>query len=194
MVQWLEYWLEPCGNPGSIPALQQQSCETFAFDCLDPSEFINMAEAKPYIVLKVVYKSKGKDSLTLGWQMVDIFQQETTNIRAIWTPKKFSIVVPLHPGKLPYNIMDYTLKHVSKDLAQGHSNIQLIVCDTSKERNRQRNNQMRRISLQESDFLYVPWIPYNSAPILPSPTSLNCPFDLYIDALHYIPDNATITK
>ncbi|XP_050784765.1 uncharacterized protein LOC127037293 [Gopherus flavomarginatus] len=77
------------------------------------------------------------DSLTLGWQMVDIFQQETTNIRAIWTPKEFSTVVPLHPGKLPYNIMDYTLKHVSKDLAQGHSNIQLIVCDTSKERNRE---------------------------------------------------------
>ncbi|XP_032640817.2 uncharacterized protein LOC116827407 [Chelonoidis abingdonii] len=72
-----------------------------------------MAEAKPYIVLKVVYKSKGKDSLTLGWQMVDVFQQETTNIRAIWTPKEFSTVVPLHPEKLPYNIMDYTLKHVS---------------------------------------------------------------------------------
>ncbi|CAM5104546.1 unnamed protein product, partial [Natator depressus] len=88
--------------------------ETFAFDSLDPSEFINMAEAKPYIVLKVVYKSKGKDSLTLGWQMVDVFQQETTNIGAIWIPKVFSTLVPLHPGKLPYNVMDYTLKHVSK--------------------------------------------------------------------------------
>ncbi|XP_039363697.1 uncharacterized protein LOC120387279 isoform X3 [Mauremys reevesii] len=134
------------------------------------------------------------DSLTLGWQMVDVFQQESTNIRAIWTPKEFSTLVPLHPGKLPYNIMGYTFKHVSKDLAQAHSNIQLTVCDTSKERNRQRNNQMRRKRLQESDFLYVPWIPYNSSTILPRPTSLNCPFDLYIDALHYIPDNATITK
>ncbi|XP_073171299.1 uncharacterized protein [Lepidochelys kempii] len=153
-----------------------------------------MAEAKPYIVLKVVYKSKGKDSLTLGWQMVDVFQQETTNIGAIWIPKEFSTLVPLHPGKLPYNVMDYTLKHGSKDLVQGHSNIRLSVYDTSKERCTQRNSQMRRKRLQESDFLYVPWIPYNSSTILPSPTSLNCPFDLYIDALCYIPDNATITK
>ncbi|XP_067422127.1 uncharacterized protein [Emydura macquarii macquarii] len=168
--------------------------ETFAFDSLDPSEFIDMTEAKPYILLKVVYKSKDKDSLTLGWQKVDVFQKETTNTRAIWRPKAFSTLVPLHPGKVPYNIMDYTLKHISKDLTQGHSNIQLTVYDTSKEKHRQRNSQMRRKRLQESVFLYAPWIPYNSSTALPDPTSLNCPFVLYIDALHYIPDNATITK
>ncbi|XP_025065844.1 uncharacterized protein LOC102382846 [Alligator sinensis] len=168
--------------------------ESFAFDSLDPSEFVDVTEAKPYMVFKVVYKSEGKDSLTLGWQKVDAFQQETRNTRTIWAPREFSALVPLHTGKVAYNILDYSLVHDSKDSAQGSSNIQLTIYDVWKERHRQRNSQVKRERFEEPCFLCVPWVPFNSSTVLPNPVSVNHPFDLYVDALHYIPDNATITK
>ncbi|XP_019401230.1 PREDICTED: uncharacterized protein LOC109317167 isoform X2 [Crocodylus porosus] len=167
---------------------------SFAFDSLDPSECVDVTEAKPYMVFKVVYKSEGKDLLTLGWQKVDAFQKETRNTRTIWAPREFSALVPLHTGKVAYNILDYSLVHDSKDSAQGCSNIQLTIYDVWRERHRQRNSQIKRERFEEPCFLCVPWVPFNSSTVLPYPVSVNHPFDLYVSALHYIPDNATITK
>nr|XP_028563491.1 uncharacterized protein LOC114585224 isoform X1 [Podarcis muralis]XP_028563493.1 uncharacterized protein LOC114585224 isoform X1 [Podarcis muralis] len=171
-----------------------QFSESFAFDSLDPTAFVGVQDAKPYILLKVTYSPKGTDSLALGWQKVDVFQQETTGSGMIWAPREFSPCVPLNPGEVPDAIMECPFRELPKDFAEGHSTIQLTVYDVANERRRLQSHRLREERLQGPSFLYAPWVPHDPSITLPSPPRISQPFDLYIDALHYIPDNATITK
>lgn len=154
-------------------------------------------DAKPYLLLKVECSLGGKEPLTLGWQKVDAFEPKTEGFRKIWTPKEFSALVPLNPEEVPNSIMEYPFRLLPQEFAEGHSTIQLTVYDIVKEKHRLRNGQVKRersTRLQEPSLLDSHWIPHNPSFVLPKPSRVNQPFDLYIDALHYIPDNATITK
>ncbi|XP_061460781.1 uncharacterized protein LOC133374207 [Rhineura floridana] len=90
--------------------------------------------------------------------------------------------------------MEYPFRQLPKDFAKGHSSIQLTVYDVANERQRLQSYQARKERFQGPSFLYPPWVPHDPSAVLPNPPTVNQPFDLYIDALHYIPDNATITK
>ncbi|XP_066492564.1 uncharacterized protein [Tiliqua scincoides] len=171
--------------------------ESFVFDCLDPTAFVDVMDAKPYLLLKVECSRNGKEPLTLGWQKVDAFQPKTEGFRMIWSPREFSTLVPLNSVEVFDRIMEYPFRLLPQEFAGGHSTIQLTVYDIVKEKCRLRNEQVKRERLtkfQELSFLYAPWVPHNPSFVLPKPPRVNQPFDLYIDALHYIPDNATITK
>ncbi|XP_078235429.1 uncharacterized protein LOC110075568 [Pogona vitticeps] len=52
----------------------------------------------------------------------------------------------------------------------------------------------RNERVQGSPFLYPLWVPHDPSVALPGPPKTDQPFDLHIDALHYIPNNATIAK
>nr|XP_033778362.1 uncharacterized protein LOC117349253 [Geotrypetes seraphini] len=191
-------------NKGKATAITLKFNETWTFNTLDPSEFTDVAhtDVNPYMVLAVIYSREANDSLTLGWAKVEAFKEEPIVTRGAWSPRETTLHLLLHPGKEPYNIIDdnigYSIKgrHLYEESSLTLSNIHLTVFDPLKEEERETSTQMRdeRVLDQELPFPYAFWIPHNESTFLPYSTPVNHPFDLYIDALHYIPDNATITK
>ncbi|XP_064159866.1 uncharacterized protein LOC135237057 isoform X2 [Anguilla rostrata] len=73
------------------------------------------------------------------------------------------------------------------------SEIQVAVFDPSKEAP-SLEKTVGNLSSEESSFLYPPWIAHNPSLSVPHQSTVQQPFDLYIDSVHYIPDNATIIK
>ncbi|XP_063312332.1 uncharacterized protein LOC134611909 [Pelobates fuscus] len=54
---------------------------------------------------------------------------------------------------------------------------------------------MENTGENEEEPLSLPfWVQHNDSTLLPTPTTVEQSFDLYIDALHYIPDNASVIK
>ncbi|XP_030077987.1 uncharacterized protein LOC115482380 [Microcaecilia unicolor] len=191
-------------NKGKATAMTLNFNETWTFNTLDPSEFTDVAptDANPFMVLTVIYSRGANDSLTLGWTKVEAFKEETIVTRGAWAPRETTLHLLLHPGKEPYNIVDHSIgysikgSHPHEESSLSLSNVHLTVFDPLKEEERERSTQVRdeRGLDQELPFPYASWIPHNDLTVLPDSTRVDHPFDLYIDALHYIPDNATITK
>lgn len=50
--------------------------------------------------------------------------------------------------------------------------------------------------LDKREDIFRAWLPFNKAikSKLPTPSRINAPFDLYVDAVRFIPDNATVVK
>ncbi|KAG5836639.1 hypothetical protein ANANG_G00230530 [Anguilla anguilla] len=78
-------------------------------------------------------------------------------------------------------------------LLQLGSEIQVAVFDPSKEAP-SLEKTVGNLSSEESSFLYPPWTAHNPSLSVPHQSTVQQPFDLYIDSVHYIPDNATIIK
>ncbi|XP_029470461.1 uncharacterized protein LOC115098197 isoform X3 [Rhinatrema bivittatum] len=194
----------PADSIGKATDLTLKFNETWTFNTLDPSEFIDVADTdtNPFVILTVLYNHGANDSLTLGWAKVDAFKEETIATRGIWAPRETTLHLLLNPGKKPYNIIDHTTgysrkgNHPYEEASQSLSDIQLTIYDPLKDERTERSPQERheRVIDQERHFPYGSWVPHNELTILPDCTPVSHPFDLYIDALHCLPDNATITK
>uniref|UniRef100_UPI00398E776E uncharacterized protein isoform X2 n=1 Tax=Pristiophorus japonicus TaxID=55135 RepID=UPI00398E776E len=174
--------------------------DSFEFESVDPSEFklLNPTEDRPHVIIRLLYCPTVKDfgPVPLGWIKVDPFHQETTATRLVWAAHPLSSVFVLYPGKVPDNISDGAPAYSSTELVQQGSEIALAAYDPSLEQQGQRDQETERErSLSSAEPLpALPWVARNPAVALPHPTMVNEPFDLYIDAIRYIPDNATITK
>lgn len=50
--------------------------------------------------------------------------------------------------------------------------------------------------LDEREDIFSAWLPFNKQvkKKLPTPSRINAPFDLYVDAVRFLPDNATVVK
>ncbi|XP_072326028.1 uncharacterized protein [Scyliorhinus torazame] len=174
--------------------------EKFEFESLDTSKFsvVNPIEDRPYFIIRLLYSPTVKDlgAVPLGWIKVDPFHQETKAARLEWAYHPQSLVVALYPGKAPGNTIDGAPANSRTELVQQGSEITLAIYDPSLEKQRQRDQETKGERHLSSDghFLTASWVAHNPVVALPHPTMLNEPFDLYIDAIRYIPDNATITK
>ncbi|XP_072099740.1 uncharacterized protein [Mobula birostris] len=92
--------------------------------------------------------------------------------------------IHLQQGGLPSDIPELNQLKLSDSL---HYNKE------EEERGRFEKGSLRSSS-SDDHILTVPWVAHNPSVALPDPARVNEPFDLYIDAIRYIPDNATITK
>ncbi|XP_067866099.1 uncharacterized protein [Heterodontus francisci] len=164
---------------------------------LSEPTLLNMeTTSKDAEVTEVTLKFDDLGPVPLGWIKVDAFHQEITATRLVWASRPQSLAILLYPGKAPDNITDGSPAYSSTELVQQGSEITLAAYDPSLEKQRQRDQETEGERLLSSDkrFLTLPWVAHNLAVALPHPTMVNEPFDLYIDAIRYIPDNATITK
>ncbi|XP_067823996.1 uncharacterized protein [Heptranchias perlo] len=192
--------MERTSNGAAVTELTLKFDENFEFELIDPSEFkvMNPTEDQPCVIISLLYCPTVKDfgPVPLGWIKVDPFHQETTATRLVWAPHPQSLVIVLYPGKVPDNITDGAPAHSSTELVHQGSEITLTAYDPYLENRRQRDQETEGERFLSSDerFLTVPWVAHNSAVALPHPAMVNEPFDLYLDAIRYIPDNATITK
>ncbi|XP_041096804.1 uncharacterized protein LOC121308457 [Polyodon spathula] len=173
--------------------------DTFVFDSLDPSEFreVDPSEDKPVLVMKLLYSAAGFTPVTLGWVKVDIFQEEKTAARTLWAPNEISTYIQMQAGRVPEYITDQIPVPSTTEPVQQGSGIRVTVYDPAKKLHRQRDSPVqeeRVVPQEESRFLYPPWVPHSPTAAVPQQASVSQPVDLYIDAVHYIPDNATIIK
>ncbi|XP_018102319.1 uncharacterized protein LOC108708284 isoform X2 [Xenopus laevis] len=169
--------------------------DLFNFESLDPSDYMDNTNgsAQPYILLKAVYSSGERDPFTLGWVKINAFEQEDSSTQEIWLPREFSNVFLLHSER--YSFDEST--PVSNTSGSNDSSIEFTIYDPAKEIQSLKNTTSRGKSRDEEEHILsiIPfWVPHNVSTILPPPTTVQQSFDLYIDALHYVPDNATITK
>ncbi|XP_043574048.1 uncharacterized protein LOC122563897 isoform X1 [Chiloscyllium plagiosum] len=174
--------------------------EKFEFELLDTSKFkvTDPTEDQPFLIIRLLYSPNVKDfgPMAMGWVKVDTFYQETKATRLLWGSNPQSLVTALNSGKPPDNIADGDPPCNYTKLVQQGSEITLATYDPSLEKQRQRDQKTEgeRVLKSDEHFLTAPWVAHNQAIALPYPTMVNEPFDLYIDAIRYIPDNATITK
>ncbi|XP_053311919.1 uncharacterized protein LOC128473690 [Spea bombifrons] len=181
------------GGDNEVTAFTVQFKDIYEFNSVDPSNYLNGTDfnTQPFIVLQAVYTNGERDLLTLGWTQVEAFEEQTINMQNVWKPQHTSLSLSLHPGRDPDN--------VTEKIPGCHmSSIQLTVYDPTKE-TQTTTGVLNRVKQNERNaepmFLSMPsWVQHNKSTMLPSPTSLQQAFDLYVDGLHYIPDNATITK
>ncbi|XP_069767822.1 uncharacterized protein [Narcine bancroftii] len=190
---------ERTSNEAEVIEITLQFNDLFEFESLDPSKFKVMnATGRPYIVTKLLYCPTVKDfiPISLGWVTIDLFHQKTTASGLVWAPQPQSVGIILHPGKVPDNIIAGAPSYCNSEHIQQGSEITLTAYDPLLEKQKHQDQQTEGEKLLSSDehILTVPWIAHNPAVELPVPTMVNEPFDLYIDAIQYIPDNATITK
>ncbi|KAG8587863.1 hypothetical protein GDO81_005802 [Engystomops pustulosus] len=74
------------------------------------------------------------------------------------------------------------------------SSIEFTLYDPTKEIKSTMNHHMQE-SRKEEELLFMPaWVKHDESNKLPTPTTVQEPFILCIDALHYMPDCATIVK
>ncbi|XP_044141558.1 uncharacterized protein LOC122931550 [Bufo gargarizans] len=128
---------------------------------------------------------------TLGWTKVDAFEQESGSRHLTWKPVELSSLLSFHPGKEPDNINECT-SSISGS-GSNHSSIEFTVYDPTKDY-KSSNNHMEVQSRKDNLFPVPAWVKHNESSALPHPTTIQEPFNLYIDAVHYIPDCATIVK
>ncbi|XP_078535949.1 uncharacterized protein LOC144822378 isoform X2 [Lissotriton helveticus] len=177
--------------------LTLQFPDSCKFDSLDPSEFTDVedpgADAVPFIVLRILYNHMETELLTLGWVKVDSFQRDPAGIPGVWAPREFSLHFPVCPGKEPVNMIAPKADQTSEEQPLGLSLVQLSVYDPLKE------SAIEEEEETPSDVVLPhpnddDWVPHSDVTLLPDPTPQDQPFDLYIDAIRYIPDSATIIK
>ncbi|XP_059511394.1 uncharacterized protein LOC125464605 isoform X3 [Stegostoma tigrinum] len=174
--------------------------EKFEFELLDPSIFkvTDPTEDQPYMIIRLLYSPNVKDfgGVTMGWVKLHTFYQKTKATRLVWASNPQCLVTALHPGKPPDNVLEGDSPCSYTELVQQGSEITLAIYDPFLEKQRQKAQKTdgERVLSSDEYFLSRPWVAHNPAIALPHPTMVNEPFDLYIDAIRYIPDNATITK
>ncbi|KAE8624768.1 hypothetical protein XENTR_v10006040 [Xenopus tropicalis] len=169
--------------------------DLFSFDSLDPSDYMDHTEgsAQPYILLKAVYSTGERDSFTLGWVKINAFEHETSSSQEVWRPREFSDVFLLSHERYTHSFDEGT--PVSNTQGSNESSIEFTIYDPAKESARNTMSRTKISGEEEHISSFVPfWVPHNGSTILPSPTTVKQSFDLYIDALHYVPDNSTVTK
>ncbi|XP_075053847.1 uncharacterized protein LOC142139886 [Mixophyes fleayi] len=169
--------------------------DLFEFESIDLSDYTNDTESgsKPFLLIKAIYNDGERAPQALGWTNVSAFEQDTRSTQEVWKPREFSSLLSLHPGKEPDSINEST-PGISRS-GSHDSSITLTVYDPTKEnQNRINNLTVEKRNVTEFNLSIPPWVQHNESTSLPHPSDLQEPFDLYIDALHYIPDCATITK
>ncbi|XP_075709141.1 uncharacterized protein LOC142742856 isoform X3 [Rhinoderma darwinii] len=167
--------------------------DLFEFESIDPSDYTNYTESgeKPFLLIKAFYNDVVQGVQTLGWAKVDAFEQEARSSQLVWKPRNFSSLLSFHPGKEPDN-NEYT-SSISRP-GSHESSIELTVYGSRKEY-KTSINRMEVESRKEEDLSPIPaWVKHNESNVLPHPTTMQEPFNFFIDALHYIPDCATIVK
>ncbi|KAM4701987.1 uncharacterized protein O3C94_002907 [Discoglossus pictus] len=143
----------------------------------------------------MVLVSTAENPLTLGWIKVYAFEQEDSSTQEVWKPRELSELFSLQPGNYPDDNNE-SAPGISRS-GLHPSTIVLTICDPTREKQGRETNLVKENRGRKEDTLTpLPhlWVQHNESTVLPSPTSLNQCFDLYIDALHFIPDNSTITK
>ncbi|KAG9492735.1 hypothetical protein GDO78_000957 [Eleutherodactylus coqui] len=158
--------------------------DLYEFESIDLSDYANYTESgvKPFLLIKAFYTDGEKGAHTLGWAKVDAFEQEARSSQLIWKPREFSSLLSFHPGKEPDNTNECT-SSISGS-GTNDSSIAFTVYDPTKD-----------YRSRKDDHLRIPaWVKHSESNVLPHPTTIQEPFNLYIDALHYIPDCATIVK
>ncbi|XP_056412661.1 uncharacterized protein LOC130355880 isoform X2 [Hyla sarda] len=168
--------------------------ELLEFESIDLSDYTNYTESggNPFLLIKAFYSDGEQGVHTLGWAKVDAFEQETRSSQLIWKPREFSSLLSLHSGKEPDNINECN-SSVSGS-GSNDSSIEFTVYDPTKDYKNSIDHTEEE-SRKEEDLSPVPaWVKHNELNVLPTPTTIEEPFNLCIDALHYIPDCATIVK
>ncbi|XP_066552368.1 uncharacterized protein LOC136718517 [Amia ocellicauda] len=174
--------------------------DVFLFDSLDPSEFreIDPLRDKPAVVIKVVYSPNvnGFSPVTLGWVRADLLREEKAGLRTLWAPGEFTAHLPLRAGPVPEPLSDQGSANNLIEPLQRGSDIQVTVYDPFKDGRRQvASPAWVQSSLpEEPSEQNAPWVPHNPALAVVHQATARQPFDLYIDSVHNIPDNATIVK
>ncbi|XP_069077691.1 uncharacterized protein [Pleurodeles waltl] len=183
------------------PVITLQFTDRWTFDSLDPSEFTDAADtgldAVPFIVLRILYNYMESELLTLGWVKVDSFQKDPAGIPGIWAPREFSLLFPVCPGKEPVNMIAPKANHTPEEQPRGLSLVQLTVYDPLKKSATDADSVVTEETTSNVGLPHLEddaWVPHSDATVLPDPTPPDHPFDLYIDAIRYIPDSATIIK
>ncbi|XP_075189860.1 uncharacterized protein LOC142289817 [Anomaloglossus baeobatrachus] len=167
--------------------------ELFEFEAIDPPDFSSFTKSveKPYLLIKAFHSDGEQGVHSLGWAKIDAFEQEARSGLIVWKPREFSSLLSFHPGKEPDNINECTSSISGSGL--NTSSIQFTVYDPTKDYKRSINH----VDLEngKEDPSSVPaWVKHDESIVLPPPTTTQEPFNLCIDALHYIPDCATLVK
>ncbi|KAJ8257039.1 hypothetical protein COCON_G00191910 [Conger conger] len=152
------------------PEYRLRYSDVLCFDSLDLSDFRGKLSKKdrPAVVFEVAYtqqENTGFAPMMLGWAK----------------------------GEAQGSPWNHTLSQGPTGLLQTGSELQMTTFDPSRETQRLLKT-MSDPSSEESPFQYPPWIPHNPSLSIPRKSSTQQPFDLYIDSVHYIPDNASIIK
>ncbi|XP_073521602.1 uncharacterized protein [Phyllobates terribilis] len=167
--------------------------ELFEFESVDPPDYANLPKCieKPFLLIKAFHGDGEQGVQTLGWAKIDAFEQETRSCLIVWKPKEFSSQLSFHLGKEPDNINECT-SSISGS-GSNTSSIEFTVYDPKKDYKSSINDM--EVENRKEDTLLVPaWVKRDESNVLPHPTTIQEPFNLCIDALHYIPDCATIVK
>ncbi|XP_032902259.1 uncharacterized protein LOC116989141 [Amblyraja radiata] len=196
LLKWTE---ESTSNEPAVIEVTLKFNDIFEFESLDLSEFkVTNSAGQPYVVIKAVYCPTMKDfgPIPIGWVKVDLFHQETTPSGLVWAPQPQSLGIILYPGNVPDNIIDGAPPYCNSEHVQQGSEITLIAYDPFLEKQKHQDQETEEKKSLPSDehIRTVSWVAHNPTVELPDASMVNEPFDLYIDAIRYIPDNATITK
>ncbi|KAJ8368349.1 hypothetical protein SKAU_G00083770 [Synaphobranchus kaupii] len=178
----------------TTPEYRLHYSDILHFDSLDLSDFREKLSKKdrPAVIFEVVYgppENNGFAPTMLGWAKVDLFVEQKAGARTVWAPTELTSPVPVLAGEVQESLWDHTPSQGPAGLLQRGSEVQMTAFDPSR---LEKNNG--NPSSEESPFLYPPWIPHNPSLTVPHQSTVHQPFDLYIDSVHYIPDNATIVK
>ncbi|XP_068124854.1 uncharacterized protein [Hyperolius riggenbachi] len=170
--------------------------DKFEFESKDLSDYTNYKESRerPFLLLQALHISGEIAPQAIGWTKVDAFEKEEKSTQEIWKPREFSSRLSLHPGKEPDNINEST-SGISK-AGSYEPTIGFTVYDPTKDYGyKSINSSKDNTNTEEHDLsLIPPWVQHDETTLLPYSTTQDECFDLYIDALHFIPDCATITK
>ncbi|KAG8587862.1 hypothetical protein GDO81_005802 [Engystomops pustulosus] len=168
--------------------------ELFEFESIDLSDYTLYTESarKPFVLIKAFYSDGEQGMRTLGWAKIDAFEQDLRSSQFVWKPREFSSQLIFHLGKEPDNINECSSSISGLD--SNDSSIEFTLYDPTKEIKSTMNHHMQE-SRKEEELLFMPaWVKHDESNKLPTPTTVQEPFILCIDALHYMPDCATIVK
>ncbi|XP_069827888.1 uncharacterized protein [Dendropsophus ebraccatus] len=165
--------------------------DLFEFESIDRLDSRNDSESggNPFVVMKINYSDGEQAVQTLGWAKVDAFEQEARSSHLLWKPRESSSLFSLHPGKEPDNIQECTSSITRSGSAD--PSIECTVYDPT----RKYTSSINHTDGRTEDLSPVPaWVKHNESVVLPDPSTSQEPFILWIDALHHLPDSATIVK
>ncbi|KAJ8403826.1 hypothetical protein AAFF_G00346940 [Aldrovandia affinis] len=168
------------------------------FHSLDLTDFrgARSRRDRPAVVFQVVYspeENNGLAPVTLGWARAHLFVERRAGPGMVWAPTELTSPIPILPGQAQEALWDHSPTPEPTGLLQRGSEIQVLAFDLTIEA--QRSTQTEgSLSSEESPFLYSPWIPHNPSLTVPHQSNVHQPLDLYIDSVHYVPDNATVIK
>ncbi|KAG7471299.1 hypothetical protein MATL_G00123060 [Megalops atlanticus] len=171
------------------------------FDSLDLSDFREACSVKdtPAVIFEVVHSSDGNGlaPVTLGWARADLLVEQRAGSRSVLAPVELTSHVPILPGLVQDLPLGCSPSHSSTGLLLRGSEIHVTSFNPAKETHGPESSQSKTECLPSSEeppFLYPPWVPHDPTLAVPHTATVHHPLDLYIDALHYIPDSATIVK